>query len=54
MDVALVAVPYHLGHMSVGMGAGPDRLLDAGVADALRLHAHEVEVEVERADRVSA
>ena len=48
MDVALVAVPYHLGHASIGMGAGPDRLLDAGAADALRAHGHEVEV-----DRVS-
>ena len=31
--------------MSLGMGAGPDRLLDAGVVDAVRLHGHEVEVE---------
>jgi arginase len=44
MDVGIVAVPYHLGHYSVGMGAGPDRLLDAGLADALREHAHQVEV----------
>ena len=45
MDVALLAVPYHLGHLSVGMGAGPDRLLDAGVGDALRRDGHEVVVE---------
>jgi arginase len=51
VDVALVAVPYHLGHMSLGMGAGPDRLLDAGVGDALRLHGHEVEVERVSLDR---
>jgi arginase len=44
MNVAVVAVPYHLGHYSVGMGAGPDRLLDAGLAEALREHGHEVEV----------
>jgi arginase len=44
VDVALIAVPYHLGHLSVGMGAGPDRLLDGGVGDALRGHGHEVEV----------
>jgi arginase len=45
VDVALIAVPYHLGHLSVGMGAGPERLLDAGVGDVLRRHGHEVEVE---------
>jgi arginase len=45
VDVALLAVPYHLGHLSVGMGAGPDRLLDAGVGDALRRNGHDVEVE---------
>jgi arginase len=33
------------------MGAGPDRLLDAGVGDALRLHGHEVEVERVSLDR---
>lgn len=27
------------------MGAGPDRLLDSGVGDALRRNGHEVEVE---------
>ena len=51
MDVALITAPYHLGHMSVGMGAGPDRLLDAGVGDALQLHGHEVEVERVNLDR---
>jgi arginase len=45
VDVALLAVPYHLGHLSVGMGAGPDRLLEAGVGDALRRNGHDVEVE---------
>ena len=50
MDVALIAVPYHLGHMSVGMGAGPDRLLAAGLDDSLQRHGHEVEVERVRLD----
>ncbi len=45
MDVALIAVPYHLGHMSLGMGAGPGRLLAAGLDDALQRHGREVEVE---------
>ena len=51
MDVALIAVPYHLGHLSLGMGAGPDRLLDVGVGDALRRHGHEVETERVSLDR---
>jgi arginase len=45
MQVALIAVPYHLGHESLGMGAGPNRLLAAGAADVLRRADHEVEVE---------
>lgn len=45
MRVALIAVPYHLGHPAVGMGAGPDRLLNAGAAQALRGSGHEVDVE---------
>jgi arginase len=46
VDVALIAVPYHLGHRSLGMGAGPDRLLDAGLGEALQRDGHEVEVEL--------
>lgn len=44
MNVTVVAVPYHLGHYAVGMGAGPDRLLDAGLAEALRERGHEIDV----------
>jgi arginase len=44
VDVSLIAVPYHLGHFSVGMGAGPDRLLDSGLAEALQEAGHSVEV----------
>jgi arginase len=51
LDVALIAVPYHLGHESVSMGAGPNRLLDGGAADALRRRGHDVEVERVRLDR---
>ena len=45
MDVEPFTVPYHLGHSSLGMGAGPDRLLAVGLDDALQGHGHEVEVE---------
>jgi arginase len=50
VDVGLIAVPYHLGHESVSMGAGPDRLLEGGAADALRRGGHDVEVERLRLD----
>jgi arginase len=50
VDVALIAVPYHLGHESVSMGAGPDRLLEGGAVDALRSRGHDVEVERLRLD----
>lgn len=44
MRIALITAPYHLGHEGVGVGAGPDRLLDAGAADALADAGHEVDV----------
>jgi arginase len=44
MRMALIQVPYHLGREGVGMGAGPDRLVEAGAADALASAGHEVEV----------
>jgi arginase len=42
--ISLITAPYHLGHEGVGMGAGPDRLLDAGVVEELEESGHEVEV----------
>jgi arginase len=42
--ISLITAPYHLGHEGVGMGAGPDRLLDAGVVEELDEAGHEVEV----------
>jgi arginase family enzyme len=42
--VALIQVPYHLGHEGVGMGAGPRHLVAAGLPEALREAGHEVEV----------
>ncbi len=42
MDVALLLVPYDLGHANVGEGAGPDRLLDAGAREILVDAGHRV------------
>jgi arginase len=42
--IALVQVPYHLGREGVGMGAGPDRLVEAGAVEELERGGHEVEV----------
>jgi arginase len=44
MRIALIQVPYHLGHEGIGMGAGPDRLVEAGAAQALSEAGHEVDV----------
>jgi arginase len=44
MQIALIVVPYTLGQEGVGMGAGPDRLVEAGAAEALSAAGHEVEV----------
>ena len=42
--IALIAVPYHLGHEGVGMGAGPDALVEGGLTEALTAAGHAVEV----------
>ena len=48
MRFVLIAVPYDAGHRSVGVGLGPARLLEAGVANVLREAGHDVrEVTVE-------
>jgi arginase len=44
MRIGLVVVPYHLGHEGIGMGAGPERLVGAGLAQTLEEHGHEVDV----------
>jgi arginase len=49
VQVAVIQVPYHLGHEGVGMGAGPDRLVEMGAVEALRQAGHDIElVRVER------
>ena len=42
MRIALLAVPYDAGRRSSGVGLGPGRLLDAGVANQLRDAGHDV------------
>ena len=42
MRVRLIEVPYHLGHEGVGMGAGPERLVEGGVREALASDVHAV------------
>nr|MBA2615922.1 arginase family protein [Actinomycetota bacterium] len=44
MRITLVQTPYHLGHEAVGMGAGPEALVEAGAAEALVGAGHEVDV----------
>jgi arginase len=44
MRIALILVPYHLGHERIGMGAGPDQLVEAGAAETLAGAGHDVEV----------
>lgn len=48
MRIVIIAVPYDAGRRSEGVGLGPARLLDAGVANGLRGLGHDVrEVAVE-------
>lgn len=46
MNVHLLAIPYDSALPGVRMGAGPERLLRAGLAEALRAAGHRVSVEV--------
>ena len=42
MDVQLLAVPYDSGNRGARMGAGPERLLQAGIQQALSADGHRV------------
>lgn len=44
MLVDLITVSYDSGHRGVRMGGGPERLLDAGLADGLERDGHQVRV----------
>jgi arginase len=42
MRIAIIAVPYDAGRLSVGVGLGPAALLEAGLANGLRADGHDV------------
>ena len=46
MDIQLLAVPYDSGNRGMRMGAGPERLLDAGLERALRENGHTVHTRI--------
>ena len=46
MDIQLLAVPYDSGNRGARMGAGPEALLDGGLAQALREAGHRVHVKI--------
>jgi arginase len=50
MDLHLIAVPYDSGQRDVRMGAGPGRLLRAGLAERLAARGHRVRVAEVAAD----
>ncbi|MBA3559143.1 MAG: arginase family protein [Gemmatimonadaceae bacterium] len=45
MKIRVISVPYDSGLLRTRMGAGPDRLLSAGLADRLRGSGHQVREE---------
>jgi len=45
-SIRIIAVPYHLAQLRIGMGRGPEAFLSAGVAELLRMAGHEVQVEI--------
>jgi arginase len=45
-DIRLIAVPYELGRLRDGVGAGPERLLEHGAAEALAARGAAVEITV--------
>lgn len=44
MEIEILAVPYDSGHRGLRMGAGPQALLNAGLADVLRADGNNVHV----------
>src|SRR6478736_1070588 len=45
-EIRLLAVPYEVGAIRMGVGRGPERLLDAGAEAALESHGADVRVEM--------
>ena len=46
MNIQLLAVPYDSGNRGVRMGAGPEKLLEAGLEQALRDEGHNVRTSI--------
>ena len=44
-EFRLIAVPYEVGAERMGVGLGPERLLEAGAEDALRAHGADVRLD---------
>ncbi|MCJ7667317.1 MAG: arginase family protein [Anaerolineae bacterium] len=45
MELALIAVPFHLGRERIGTGLGPERLLRASIGSELASQGHTVNIE---------
>jgi arginase len=45
-EIRLLAVPYEVGALRMGVGRGPERLIEAGAQKALSSHGAEVSVEM--------
>jgi arginase len=45
-EIRLLALPYEVGALRMGVGRGPERLLEAGAEEALASHGAEVSLEV--------
>ncbi len=45
-EIRLLAVPYEVGALRMGVGRGPERLLDAGAEEALASHGAKVSLEM--------
>jgi arginase len=53
-DIRIIAVPYDSGHPGLRMGAGPEHLLDNGLAEALRSEGRVLSVTTVRHEREPA
>jgi len=53
VEIQILAIPYDSGNRGVRMGAGPEALLDAGLAQALRDNGHRVHVKIAELPRSS-
>jgi arginase len=53
-DIRIIAVPYDSGHPGLRMGAGPEHLLDNGLAEALRSEGQVLSVTTVRHEREPA